>query len=130
MIKTFPSGAPEDMATSLGWRYREPTPAEIQAAFTFTVREGGLNKYSIVLRGKAITASFPFSAFLGMEKRTAGSPNDAITCTVDPANVVFTNNSSVSAWGPIHQVFRGSLSHAGVNHDWKTGPGVYTRYNH
>ena len=128
MIKGFPSGPPEDMATALGWRYGETIPAEIQAAFSFTVREGGLNKYAIVLGGKAISASFTFSAFLGMEKRTAGSPNDAITCTVDPANMVFIDNSSVTAWGPIHQVFRGSLSHAGINHDWTTGPGVYTRY--
>ena len=129
VIKAFPSGAPEDMAASLGWRYGETMPSEIQAAYTLNMREGGLNKYSIILGGKPITASFPFSAFLGLEKRTAGSPNDVITCSVDPVNVIFMDNSSVSAWGPIAQVFRGSLSHAGVNHDWTAGPGVYTRYN-
>ena len=126
-MQNFPSGVPEEVAAKLGWRYGETMPAEIKAAFIFNIRDGGLSKFDLILGGKPVTASFPFSALLGLEKRTAGSPTDNITCTVDPANITFRENTTVSAWGPINQVFRGSLSHAVVNHDWTVGPGVYTR---
>ena len=96
-------------------------------AFIFNIRDGGLSKFDLILGGKPITATFPFSALLGMEKRTAGSNMENISCTVDPGDIVFINHTTVSAWGPINLMFRGSLSHAGVNHDWTVGPSVYTR---
>ena len=101
------------MAAKLGWRYGETMPGEIKAAFIFNIRDGGLSKFDLILGGKPVTASFPFSALMGMEKRTTGSPTDNITCTVDPGNITFRENTTVSAWGPINQVFRDSLSHGG-----------------
>ena len=127
MVQSFPSGAPEELAGKLGWRYGETTPSEIGAAFILNIRDGGLSKFDVILGGKPVTATFPFSTLLGMEKRTAGSNTDNISCTVDPGNIVFKDNTTVSAWGPINLMFRGSLSHAGVNHNWTVGPGVYTR---
>ena len=127
MVQSFPSGAPEEVAGKLGWRYGETTPSEIKAAFILNICDGGLSKFDVILGGKPVTATFPFSTLLGMEKRTAGANTDSISCTVDPNDIVFASNTTVTAWGPINKMFRGSLSHAGVNHDWTIGPGVYTR---
>ena len=128
VVKSFNSGAPEEYAANLGWRYEDTIPAKIHLSYLLHIRDGGLHKFNIVTGGKAVKASFPFSALLGLEGRTAGSQADMISCTIDPANIHFDDNMMVSAWGPLSAVFRGSLSHAGVNHDWTTGPGVYARY--
>ena len=127
VIKMFDSGAPEEYAANLGWRYEETIPSMINISYLLHIRDGGLHKFNVIIGGKPVKAAFPFQALLGMEKRTAGLPTDLITCTVDPANMVFEANMLVSTWGPITAVFRGSLSHAGVNHDWSAGPGVYVR---
>lgn len=127
VVKSFDSGAPEEYAANLGWRYEDTIPSMISVSYLLHIRDGGLNKFNAVVGGKPVKASFPFSALLGLEKRTAGSQTDLISCTVDPANIIFEQNTMVSAWGPLASVFRGSLSHAGVNHDWSVGPGVYAR---
>ena len=127
MVQGFPSGAPEELAGILGWRYGETIPTDIRAALILNIRDGGLGRFDIILGGKSVTATFPFSTLLGMEMRTAGANTDSISCTVDPSDIMFASNTTVTPWGPINKMFRGTLSHAGVNHDWTIGPGVYTR---
>jgi len=128
VVQGFPSGAPEELAATLGWRYGETIPASIKAALILNIRDGGLGRFDIILGGKPVTATFPFSTLLGLESRNAGANTDTISCTIDPGDMTFVSNTTVTAWGPINKMFRGTLSHAGVNHDWTVGPGVYTRY--
>ena len=127
VVQTFDSGAPEEYAAKLGWRYEDTIPDKFYISYLLHIRDGGLHKFNLVTGGKPIKASFPFSALLGLEGRTAGSGADLISVTIDPANIIFEANMMVSNWGPLTAMFRGSLSHAGVNHDWNAGPGVYTR---
>ena len=127
VIKSFDSGSTEEYAANLGWRYQDTIPDKIHISYLLHIRDGGLHKFNLVIGGKPLTASFPFAALLGLEGRTADSGTDLISCTIDPANIFFEANMMVSPWGPLSAVFRGSLSHAGVNHDWMAGPGVYAR---
>ena len=127
MVKTFDSGAPEEYAANLGWRYEDTIPDKISLSYLLHIRDGGLHKFNIVIGGKPLKASFPFSALLGLEERSAGAQTDLISCTIDPGNIIFEANMMVTAWGPLAAMFRGNLSHSGVNHDWTTGPEVYAR---
>lgn len=127
LVRTWLGGGTEEFAAKLGWRYGDTIPNQITVAYLMDMRKGGLAGFHIVMGGKSIIATFPFSKMFGLEGRATGSPEDSISVTVDPANLSFAKNKMVSSWGPISEVFRGSLSHAGVNHDWKNGPGVYVR---
>jgi hypothetical protein len=90
VVKSFDSGAPEEYAANLGWRYEDTIPSMISVSYLLHIRDGGLNKFNVVVGGKPVKASFPFSSLLGLEKRTAGSQTDLISCTVDPANIIRT----------------------------------------
>ena len=129
LIQSWPGGGTEEFAARLGWRYTETAPDGFVASYLLDMRKGGLAGFHIILGGKPMVAGFPFSKMLGLEGRTAGAAEDLISITIDPANIIFEGNRLVSAWGPILDVFRGTISHAGVSHDWKSGPGVYVRYN-
>ena len=129
VVQSWPGGGTEEYAARLGWRYSETAPEGFVTSYLLDMRKGGLAGFHIILGGKPIVAAFPFSKMFGLEGRTAGAPEDLISVTIDPANIIFAGNKMVSAWGPVLDVFRGSLSHAGVNHDWKSGPGVYVRYD-
>ena len=127
VVKSFDSGSTEEYAANLGWRYEDTIPNNIYISYLLHIRDGGLHKFNLVIGGKPLKASFPFSALLGLEGRLAGSGTDMISCTIDPANIFFEANMMVSPWGPLSAIFRGNLSHAGINHDWTVGPGVYAR---
>jgi hypothetical protein len=129
LVQSWTGGSTEEYAAKLGWRYTETTPAGLSASYLLDMKKGGLAGFHIILGGLPIVAAFPFAKMFGLEGRTSGAPEDLINVTINPANIIFAGNKMVSAWGPIMEVFRGSLSHAGVNHDWKTGPGVYVRYD-
>jgi hypothetical protein len=128
VVSSWPGGATEEFAAKLGWRYKDTIPSELTVAYIVDIKPIGMSAFHTVIGGAPTAASFPFSTFLGLEGRTAGSATDLLTVTVDPANITFAVNRMVSNWGPINDVFRGSLSHAGVEHNWQTGPGVYVRY--
>ena len=128
VVASWKGGSPEEFVASLGWRYSETTPSELSVAHLIDVKEVGMSSYTIVMGGQAKTMSFPFSSLLGLEGRSSGSASSLISVTLDPAEIHFPPNSCVTCWGPITDVFRGSMSHAGIDHDWKTGPGVYVRY--
>ena len=127
VIASWPGGPEEQYAAELGWRYSDTIPKDITVSYLLDMRAGGMSAYHIVVGGEPKTATFPFSALLGLEERSAGSPSNMITITIDPSNIIFQKNKVVLRRGPLQDVFRGSLSHAGVVHDWKSGPGVYVR---
>ena len=127
LVQSWPGGGTEEYAAKLGWRYTDTAPKQFIASYLLDMRNGGLAGFHVILGGKPSVAKFPFSRMLGLDDRTAGAAEDHISVTIDPANIVFEANKMVSPWGPIMDVFRGSLSHAGVDHDWQSGPGVYAR---
>ena len=127
LVQSWPGGGSEEYAARIGWRYTLTAPEQFVASYLLDMRKGGLAGFHVILGGKPIVVTFPFSKMLGLEDRTAGAAEDEISVSIDPANLVFEGNRMVTSWGPILDVFRGSLSHAGVVHDWKSGPGVYVR---
>ena len=127
LVQSWPGGGTEEYAARLGWRYKDTALEKFVVSYLLDIRKGGLAGFHVILGGKPLVATFPFSKMLGLEDRTAGAAEDNISVNIDPGNIVFDTNKLVSPWGPIADVFRGSLSHAGVNHDWKSGPGVYVR---
>ena len=128
VITAWPGGAAEEYAAILGWRYTDTTPQEFTVSYLIDIKDVGMSSFRIIVGGSPKTENFPFSMLLGMEGRIAGAAGSMISVTIDPAEIIFPPNKMVSSWGPITEVFRGSMSHAGVDHDWKTGPGVYVRY--
>ena len=128
VLTAWNGGSPEEYVASLGWRYVDTTPSELTVAYLLDVKEVGMSSFHIIIGGPPKTMSFPFSSLLGLEGRSSGSASSLISVTINPVDIIFPPNKTVTCWGPITKVFRGSMSHAGVDHDWKTGPGVYVRY--
>lgn len=127
VVKAFDYGAPEEHAANLGWRYEDTILSMISVSYLLHICDRGLKKFNMVVGGKTMKASYPFSALLSLERCTAGSQIALFSCTVDPANIIFEQNTMVSALGRLASVFRGSLSHAGVNQDGGAWPTLTTR---
>ena len=104
LVKSWQGGGTEEFAGKLGWRYGETIPEGISATYLLDMRKGGLASFHVILGGKPITASFPFSKMFGLEGWSSGSPEDMLSATVDPANIIWTGNKMVSNWGPITEV--------------------------
>ena len=127
LISTWPSGPVESYAHGIGFRYFDTAPKEVTAAMILELRPGGLKAFNLTAGGPVFTPSISFHKFLGLEGRTAGSPESTFSAKIDPAEICFTPNRSISEFAPIADMFRGSLTHAGVSVNWTEGSGVYTR---
>ena len=90
-------------------------------------RAGTFKSFSLVLGGPAMGVSIPFSKLLGLEDRSAGGPGAQFSVSINPPDISFPPNRSVTTYQQITEMFRGSISHPGLDIDWNEGKGVYTR---
>ena len=127
LISTWPSGPVENYAHGIGFRYIETTPKDVTASMLLELRSGGLKSFNLIVGGPVSTPSIRFQNFLGLEGRAAGGPDSTFSVKIDPAEINFIPNRSVSEFVPIADLFRGSLTHAGVTMDWTKGSGIYAR---
>ena len=128
LIISLPPGPIESFASAIGFHYQPNMPKEPTAAMLLNIRSGKFMNFQLVLGGPAQTATVPFSKLLGLEKRSAGGPDSAFSVTINPTDIEFPVNRSVSTFGPITELFKGSLAHPGVDLNWGEGAGVYARY--
>jgi hypothetical protein len=127
LISTWPSGPVESYAHGIGFRYLATIPKDVTASMLLELRPGGLKAFNLIVGGPVTTPNIPFQSLMGLEGRTAGSPESTFSVKIDPAEINFIPNRSISEFAPIAELFRGSLSHAGVVMNWTEGPGVYAR---
>merc|ERR1719318_968703 len=128
LISSWPSGPIESYAHTIGFRYQATTPKEVTASMILELRPGGLKAFNLIVGGPVSTPIIPFQTLLGLEGRTAGGPESKFSVKIDPAEISFITNRSISEFVPIADLFRGSLTHAGVAMSWTEGAGVYARF--
>ena len=78
--------------------------------------------YQLVIRGPITTALVTFIMCLGLNNRSGGTPDSKFTVKIDPADISFVTNRTVSDFSHITVVFRVSLSYARVDLNWAEGP--------
>ena len=128
LINSLPSGPVESFASTIGFHYQPSMPKDPTVAMLLNLQAGKFKSFQLVLGGPAKVATVPFSKLLGLEKRTAGSPDAAFTVTINPQDIQFPVSRSVTTFTPINELFKGSITHPGVDLNWGEGAGVYTRY--
>ena len=128
LINALPSGPVELFASSVGFHYQPTAPKETSAAMLLEIQAGGLKAFQLVMGGPAKTATIAFSKLLGLDSRSAGSPDAVFSVSINPTDIQFHVSRSVTDFSPITELFKGSLSHPGLDLEWGDGSGVYVRY--
>ena len=77
--------------------------------------------------GPTKTATIAFSKLLGLDNRSAGSPDAVFSVSINPTDIQFPVSRSVTNFSPITEHFKGSLTHPGLDLEWGDGSGVYVR---
>ena len=127
IINSWPDGPVEQFASTIGFHYQPGQPKDTTAAMLLKFRAGTFKSFSLVLGGPAMGVSIPFSKLLGLEDRSAGGPGAQFSVSINPPDISFPPNRSVTTYQQITEMFRGSISHPGLDIDWNEGKGVYTR---
>ena len=127
IINSWPDGPVEQFASTIGFHYQPGQPKDTTAAMLLKFRAGTFKSFSLVLGGPAMGVLIPFSKLLGLEDRSAGGPGAQFSVSINPPDISFPPNRSVTTYQQITEMFRGSISHPGLDIDWNEGKGVYTR---
>ena len=128
VINSWPDGPVEFFASTIGFLHQPGQPKEATAAMLLKFRAGSFKSFSLVLGGSSMVVSVPFIKLLGLEDRSAGGPGAQFSVSINPPDIKFPPNRSVTSYQQITEGFKGSLSHPGLDIDWNEGKGVYTRY--
>ena len=127
VINSWPDGPVENFASKIGIHYQPGQSKEVTAAMLLKFRSGTFKTFNLVLGGSAKAVTVPFSKLLGLEDRSVGGPESEFSISINPVNINFPPNRSVTAYQQITESFKGSLTHPGLDMDWNEGKGVYTR---
>ena len=80
----------------------------------------GTFSYDLIIGGKCISAKFPLKNFLGLEDRDNGADTAMVTVKINPEEVDFPVNRSVTSWKPITSMFLDLHVSEGANVRWDT----------
>ena len=115
VINSWPDGPVENFASTIGIHYQPGQSKEVTAAMLLKFRSGTFKTFNLVLGGSAKAVTVPFSKLLGLEDRSVGGPESEFSISINPVNINFPPNRSVTAYQQLTESFKGSLTHPGLD---------------